>query len=292
MSVIIQKYSIWSWVSKLSLVLILSVSAQALAQQTPADTTNKKPLTRQQMYEQLHGKGEQQPAGNQKVKKVKYIPSTAEELMKYDMEVKSVTKPILADSVQKSQWGIRLGVGLAGTTNTKYALFKDKTITSGEDIGLSFGVVYARRLSENVWIQPEILYNEKGAKIFADFEFDVSVTASTIQVPVLLKAMFGKKIKGFINGGPFMSYVMSANVTGKRNSAPYSEKADFATNGGELEFGMVFGGGMSLPMDDGRFQLEFRHDLGTGTNSKSPGLTDKLYKSSITFAYLLATKKK
>ncbi len=258
--------------------LVVCAFGQIFAQ---TDTTKHQP-TRQELYDQFHGTNK--PKDN-KNKKVKYIPTTAEELMKYDMETKAANKPAPDDHLVRSAWGIRLGMGLAGSTNNTYSLFK--TNTTGNILGLNIGAVFAHRLSETIWVQPELLFVQKGTRLIGETGLDIDASVNTIQIPLLLKASFGKKTQWFLNAGPFVALALDGSLTGMYNGKNYDEQADYANNGGRIETGLAIGGGVSIPSQVGRFQLEWRYDVGLGTNSKVSGLTDKLYVASLSLAYLM-----
>jgi Outer membrane protein beta-barrel domain len=268
---------------------LLSLSQTSWSQQKPLADTTKKAPSRQDLYDQMHGTRGNAPGD--KKRKIRYIPITADELMKHDMEVRSFNEPAIKDSLVKQYWGVRMGIGLSGTDNNKFPLFRVNE--TGNAMGLLLGAVYSRRLTESVWIQPELLFVQKGAKVIGDVGDDVDVVVNMVKIPVLLKGHFGNKTKFFINAGPFVGIAVNGSANGQLRGAPYKEEANFDANHGRTEFGLSVGGGVSLPSTFGtRFQVELRYDFGLGTSSKTPGFTDKLYVGSLTFAYLIPSKKR
>ena len=102
-------------------ILVFALVVCAFGQISAQTDTTKHQPTRQELYDQFHGTNKPKDDKN---KRVKYIPTTAEELMKFDMETKAANKPAPDDHLVRSAWGIRLGMGLAGSTNNTFSLLK------------------------------------------------------------------------------------------------------------------------------------------------------------------------
>jgi hypothetical protein len=142
-----------------------------------------------------------------------------------------VSVPLLA----QTGGGIKAGVNLADLKieGDGFGLdFKNR-------IGFHAGLYYHLFFNENIAIQPELLFSQKGAKI--DFSgFEVKTNFSYIDLPVLVRY----QVVDFLNlhAGPQVGFLISANAVAD------DEKEDIKDDFNTIDFGLAFGAGVDLPM--------------------------------------------
>lgn len=141
--------------------------------------------------------------------------------------------------------------------------FVDKTITNYEiqsrtlfGVGGRFGISVNGYLSLHI----EPMYLQKGGVYTRSPGPDMRIQSNQLELPLLVKAAIGDKVRPYIMGGVFMSFVLNASI-----------EIDMAgrTWGGDLtqilkstEYGAVFGAGISLPVWKGLTFIEGRYALG------------------------------
>ncbi len=119
---------------------------------------------------------------------------------------------------------------------------------------LSFGV------GETLALQLEPMFLQKGAKLkLSDqgFTLEAEIKVSYIEVPAMLKFAFGSgDTKPYVMAGPTVGYLLSAKVKDDM------EEQDIKDDVKNIDFGLAFGGGVSLPMGNNTFFVEGRYSLG------------------------------
>ncbi len=134
----------------------------------------------------------------------------------------------------------------------------------------AFGGSIAFVVSKQVYIQPEILYTMKGAKaeeeeMGAKAEFDVRL--AYLEIPVLVKLMVPTQgnVAPHFFAGPAIAFCLSAetNVRVKYHGAVLEdETVDIQNDVQDIDFGLVFGGGVDFAVDPGKITTEFRYTHG------------------------------
>ncbi|MCH8019850.1 PorT family protein, partial [candidate division KSB1 bacterium] len=119
---------------------------------------------------------------------------------------------------------------------------------------LSFGV------GETLALQLEPMFLQKGAKLkLSDqgFTLEAEIKVSYIEVPAMLKFAFGSgDTKPYVMAGPTVGWVLSAKVKDDM------EEQDIKDDVKNIDFGLAFGGGVSLPMGNNTVFVEGRYSLG------------------------------
>ncbi len=119
---------------------------------------------------------------------------------------------------------------------------------------LSFGV------GETLALQLEPMFLQKGAKLkLSDqgFTLEAEIKVSYIEVPAMLKFAFGSgDTKPYVMAGPTVGYLLSAKVKDDM------EEQDIKDDVKNIDFGLAFGGGVSLPMGNNTVFVEGRYSLG------------------------------
>lgn len=157
----------------------------------------------------------------------------------------------------------------AGITIANVALDDDNFYSDNKKnmIGFTGGLGFNFALTEDEFLslQPEILYVQKGfaADQSGVTDYDYTYKLNYLEVPVLLKIGFGTDVvRGYINLGPSIGYLMSGNVKGEGDfaeivSGDVDEKIEFTDSetddptklhANRLEFGANFGGGVGFTL--------------------------------------------
>lgn len=126
--------------------------------------------------------------------------------------------------------------------------------SSDSMLGLSFGVFGEVPAGENLTIQPELLFSQKGYKYDAG-SIDVTNTLSYIAVPVLVKMNLGQasaQARPFVFAGPEVGMLLSAKAKADGVSA------DIKDGFKSLDFGAVVGAGVGI----GNISIDARYGLG------------------------------
>lgn len=155
--------------------------------------------------------------------------------------------------------GVRLVYGLLNTQVKQYSLAY---------IGGSAGVSFQYNIDKIFSVKTAISYDIKGAEEsvvlvdqygIMDPALMFHINLNYLTLPVLVKASFGKKIKFFINAGPYLSVLLK-----EENKFPYAYPWTDMTNSYKpIDFGIQAGLGISIPIKK-RFDitLEDRTSIG------------------------------
>jgi hypothetical protein len=121
-------------------------------------------------------------------------------------------------------------------------------------------------LNEYVSIQFEPMFLQKGGIYTEPTTTDMNVKSSQLELQLLLKAGMGKLIHPYVFAGPFMSYVLNANVN--LDLAGHRFQGNLMTILKRTEYGAVFGSGISVPVWRGSAFIEGRYALGLSNLNK------------------------
>jgi hypothetical protein len=107
-------------------------------------------------------------------------------------------------------------------------------------------------------------YERKGSDIErTDIMTTGEVNMDYISVPLLLKAKFGKKIKLYVNAGPYLGILLSSkNILNAYSNVPEIETNTDSTTK-STDFGISGGIGVEIPVGrSGAFTIELRDNFG------------------------------
>jgi len=143
--------------------------------------------------------------------------------------------------------------------------------------GLSAGLFANRILADNLDLQAEINYSQKGSKSATTvLKYDY------IEIPVLLKYSLGKSdatdLKMNINGGPFASFLVNAESTFNDIDTDLSDSTE------DVEFGVIAGLGFKYPVAKNNLVLDIRLGLGLTPYDKNDSDPNNKY-FGITLGY-------
>jgi hypothetical protein len=170
-------------------------------------------------------------------------------------------------------------VGVVGGVN-----FADLTakLTTGAELETNLhvlfgaGAVFGFELRENVFLQLEPKYIRKGAKLlfeepeepspdypwspYYDFQF------SLVEVPALFRIVFGEQIKRYAFFGPSFGFLLKSELEVEFDEVTYT--ADIKEITKNIDFGLIFGTGVSLPVGRGQIFIDGRYAAGFANLSK------------------------
>ena len=177
---------------------------------------------------------------------------------------------------QDLSYGLKAGLNMANLTDEPEGeSYKMK-------MGVALGGFAVYKVNDNLSIQPELLYTQKGNEIeysYEDYDYSyadwwnhpVTVTEKFkikldyIEIPVLAKYSFspGESVCPFIFGGPALGILMSAKV----------DSEDIKSDCNSMDIGLVLGGGVEL---ESGVSIDLRYDMGMTKVFKSEeGYTPK-----------------
>ncbi|MFD1140495.1 outer membrane beta-barrel protein [Larkinella insperata] len=171
--------------------------------------------------------------------------------------------------------GKGLSVGIRGGANAWLNEFVSEDMGSnGEQVlapGFTGGLVINYGLGNVFSIQPEILYTRRSVKTTGEAEgqkASLILSTSAIEVPLLLKLSFGRKVRVFVNAGPYAAYGLDARAKLVVNGETVAEDTQKLTkDDARLEYGATGGLGVAFPVGPGRLTVEGRYTYSLGTNA-------------------------
>jgi opacity protein-like surface antigen len=150
--------------------------------------------------------------------------------------------------------------------------------------GFGAGGVVQIRLAENLALQLEPMYLQKGAKLegsFGDVEFDSSLSYNVnvkmklnyLEVPAMLKLAVGTgATKPYFMAGPVIGFRLSAKQTGSISVSSFNVEIDedFKDQTKSIDFGFGFGAGVSFPAGNNAIFVQGRYALGLTNINDDP----------------------
>ena len=172
----------------------------------------------------------------------------------------------------QAQVSIRGGINYASmsanATEKNYSDYKNISV-----LGYQAALVFPVRISDNVALQPELVWIQKGGKsqytIDDKNKYISTLTTNYIEVPLSLKIGIGNNsgsgIGFYVLGGPYVGLALSSKyknettVLGITSSSTRTvDYSDDATNEKRVDWGANIGFGISL----GKIYLDARYNLG------------------------------
>lgn len=116
-----------------------------------------------------------------------------------------------------------------------------------------------------VGLQPELMIVTKGSKV-EDPDMDAKLKLDYVEVPVLLYVPLTQSgVSPYLIGGPAVAFEIGCNVeagTGNVEVSAECDGNDFLPDRKKVDFGVIAGAGLSLPMGPGAALVEGRYTLG------------------------------
>ncbi|MDR1523856.1 MAG: PorT family protein [Tannerella sp.] len=159
--------------------------------------------------------------------------------------------------------------GVSGGTTFSSVTFNPR-VSQGTLAGLTFGLTGRMTMGENVGLQLELNYAQQGwAEAYETAPaYTYSRRLDYLQLPFLTHVQFGgKTVKGFINAGPHIGYMLSESTAEKRSEempgSIVTAQHEMSVEN-RLEWGIGGGAGIEIRTGAGYFLLEGRYTYSFG----------------------------
>ncbi|MEA5256329.1 porin family protein [Arcicella aquatica] len=140
-------------------------------------------------------------------------------------------------SKAQTRFGIKGGVNFANTTNSIGGI----SVSGSSITSFHVGGVLESRLSERVFIQPNLLFSQKGTSIEISGLGSGKDTYSYLELPV--NVLYEVADYFTLGGGPYLGYALSAKTT----SGGVSQDIEFGAGGMKrLDYGLNFTAGYEV----------------------------------------------
>ncbi len=176
---------------------------------------------------------------------------------------------------KKITFGINTGLNYSSIRESNDIIIPNEN-TDDSGFAFLFGLVSNYYLSGNLSLKAELNYESKRESfeikafqseidpIFIEEGNKIKTNYQFITLPILLKYEFGNSNPFFINGGPFLGYLISAKET-----FPNNEIIEFSERMTNFDFGLSFGVGKMISLNDkNNLIIELRNNLGLTSISK------------------------
>lgn len=171
----------------------------------------------------------------------------------------------------QAQFGVRSGFNVA-TISQSAAEIQDAE--EPWKPGFNLGLASQFRMGEMFSIAPELMYTQRGYLVEYGAGWENRVRYDYLNVPVMFRAAFGDVLKGYVNAGPTLGYLLGGRYrtegTLPAGLTPLDEKIVFEGTSGNrwdldanrLEIGGAIGGGIMLDTEGGSFLIDLRYTQG------------------------------
>jgi hypothetical protein len=178
----------------------------------------------------------------------------------------------------------QLSVGVIGGLN-----FADFELSGNDKMNemevsnmTAFGVggVLDLGFSKSLCLHVEPMYIQKGGEV-EEYNDDpeYSWTMSYVEVPIFLKYGLAMPIRPYIMAGPTIGYLLTSELEGEKEGVAYTADMEKVTE--KFDYGLGFGGGVSIPVSfcnifvEGRYSLSLQDALKKGTFVATEGSEEK-----------------
>lgn len=136
------------------------------------------------------------------------------------------------------------------------------------------GGFFGISLNKYMSIQLEPMYVGKGGIFTETSTPDINIKSNQLEFPVIMKVGIGEKVRPYIIGGMWISFVLDASI--ETQLAGIQLVGDLTKIIKKKEFGALSGAGISVPVWRGSAFVEGRYALGL-TNLNKGGYLDLEY---------------
>ena len=173
-------------------------------------------------------------------------------------------------SAQGIKLGVKGGVNVAKIGGGDLAEFENDIGASTDNkTGLVAGAFAEFMIGNLFAIQPEVLYSQKGAKASPAGD-EYKLKGAYVEIPVLLKINIpieGSKVHPHVYAGPAVGFKASCKVSGTDVNADCESQEVETLLGFPLviastDFGVAFGGGVSVDVGGAEVGVDVRYTLG------------------------------
>lgn len=145
----------------------------------------------------------------------------------------------------QTNFGVRAGLNLASINID----FEGLTASPSSRIGVTLAGIAEIGVSENMAIQPELHFIQKGYKSDSGGD-ETKLSLNYLELPIHVKYLFGGEgqIGGYVLGGPAVGFALGGKSKTCFNGNCDSENVEFSDDDGfrRLEVGLSFGGGITI----------------------------------------------
>src|SRR5690554_2721810 len=155
----------------------------------------------------------------------------------------------------------------------------------------SGGLFLQFNFNKNLSLRTNIAFERKGSEAtIRGFDFfgnwvdeeDVKVNYDYLTMPILARVTFGKRVKYFVNAGPYFGYVLKQNMVIKSSIAP-TRNEDGTSMSKRYDIGFSTGLGASVPiLSNVSLSFEVRNNLGLINTSSVEVYNDGTVKTNST----------
>ncbi len=162
----------------------------------------------------------------------------------------------------------RVRVGIVGGINRANIRFSGDDITADAITRSALGGVVDVALGDRLAIRMEPMYVQKGGDVGETHNPSVTGRLNTgiLELPLLLKLSEGDEVKPYILAGPSLGLRLNENIEMYTGNETYTGDMTDVTE--PLDFGLVFGAGVSFPLRSAAGFVECRYTLGLSNRMK------------------------
>jgi opacity protein-like surface antigen len=142
----------------------------------------------------------------------------------------------------------------------------EQLTTSRTTFGI--GGVFGFRLNQNVCLELEPMYLQKGGTDLADrTNPDINWKMSFLEVPAFLKVSFGNEFRPYVMAGPTIGFLLSSTAEGEVGHLYGGQplqvyKADLKDASKSFDFGIALGAGVGITIGMKTIFLDGRYTFG------------------------------
>lgn len=189
-----------------------------------------------------------------------------------------------ATTIDFSAMNLSLGMQLGAALSNHSISSKTPVTPTAAKAGFILGASLEAAMTDFIWVQPELLYIQKGSSID---EHGIATTThlNYIDIPLFLKAKFdAKPVRPYIMAGPSIGILVSKGVDRAVNGKTATDTT-FASESLDVNLVAAIGGEMDIHQNAAFFG-NVRYALGVTNVSQDPDVT----KRNNSFQFLIGTK--
>lgn len=173
----------------------------------------------------------------------------------------------------------------AGLTYSNFRGMNIPTFQFEYGFGFLVGVSYEQYLNDKLSIKANLSYDKKANKATSEIEYrgsvfeepavvtqELSFQYDYVTLPILMKYDFTNESSFFVNGGPFVGYLLSSRIvdnTSTNNLYPDTQSSTTTNYNNRLDYGLTLGFGKAFRInDENSIVVEIRNNIGFAKTNK------------------------
>lgn len=189
--------------------------------------------------------------------------------------------------ISKIKFGIQTGLNYSSFRG--YDIPDDLSLILTESPAFAFlgGISFEYQIKEKLSFKLELNYERKSQKTKADIEiisnnpelfpgadeYKTKKNNNYLVVPLMIKYSFGNKESFFVNGGPYIGYLLKSNLEEHlyaNGTLQESQTTETTTNNKKTDLGLSIGLGKTIKINEkSSIFVEIRENLGLTNTSKN-----------------------